>query len=378
MCALAWAPAVLVAARAVQGVGSALLSPAALSLLTTLTEPGAARRRAVGWWTAAAACGGASGWVLGGLLTDLLDWRAVFWVNVPIGVVLLLARGLPAGQRRRDVRLGVPGALAATAAVGLLVHGLTFLSWVSLLSSVGVMAFLLWWLRRTRDPLPSLARATAGPNLAALVLTASTTPAMYIATLYVQEVMGLPPGRAALLFPVFNVAVVAGSLAGPALFRVCGARWTVLAGLAMIAAGAGSFALLPAGGLPIAQFLAGFALMGAGLGAASVASTHAGTEAVEPERRGLASGVLNSSAQLGTAVGLAVLTPLAAAPDRFPLGFAGAGVVALTGMCASRLLPTRARGTEIRRLGRGAGRRGAQPSTTSASGSGSGLPRTGE
>lgn len=349
-CALAWTPAALIAARAVQGVGSALLSPAALALLTAMAEPGAARRRAVGWWTAAAACGGASGWVLGGLLTDLLDWRAVFWVNVPIGLVLLLAKGLPAGHRRPDGRLDVPGAVAATATAGLLVQGLTntgehgveaFLSWAPLVLSAATAVFLVWWLRRTDDPLLPVTRATAGPNLTALGLTGTTTPVMYLSTLYVQEVMRLPPARAALLFPVFNIAVVAGSLAGPALLRVAGARHTVLGGLVLIAAGAGLFTALPAGGLPIVQLLSGFVLAGAGLGAASVAATHAGTESVEPNHQGVAAGVLNSSAQLGTAIGLAVLTPLAATPDRYHLGFLGAGLVALATMCVGWLLPTR-------------------------------------
>nr|AXL05782.1 MFS transporter [uncultured bacterium]AXL05811.1 MFS transporter [uncultured bacterium] len=349
-CALAWTPAALIAARAVQGVGSALLSPAALALLTAMTGPGVARRRAVGWWTAAAACGGASGWVLGGLLTDLLDWRAVFWVNVPIGLVLLLAKGLPAGHRRPGGRLDVPGAVAATATAGLLVQGLTntgehgveaLLSWAPLALSAATAVFLVWWLRRTGDPLLPVTRATAGPNLTALGLTGTTTPVMYLSTLYVQEVMRLPPARAALLFPVFNIAVVAGSLAGPALLRVAGARRTVLGGFVLIAAGAGLFTVLPAGGLPIVQLLSGFALAGAGLGAASVAATHAGTEAVEPKHQGVAAGVLNSSAQLGTAIGLAVLTPLAATPDRYHLGFLGAGLAALAAMCASWLLPTR-------------------------------------
>ena len=88
-CALAWSPGALVGARIVQGVGAALLSPAALALLSALSEPGAQRRRAVGWWTAAAASGGASGWVLGGLLTETLGWRSVFWVNLLIGLIAL-------------------------------------------------------------------------------------------------------------------------------------------------------------------------------------------------------------------------------------------------------------------------------------------------
>ena len=209
--------------------------------------------------------------------------------------------------------------------------------------SAATAVFLVWWLRRTGDPLLPVTRATAGPTLTALGLTATTTPVMYLSTLYVQEVMGLPPARAALLFPVFNIAVVAGSLTGPALLRAVGARATVLGGLVLVAAGAVLFTVLPADGRPVGQVLTGFAVMGAGLGAASVAATHAGTEAVEPADRGVASGVLNSAAQLGTALGLAVLTPLAATPDRYHLGFAGAGLLALVAMFVSRLFPAPAR-----------------------------------
>jgi MFS family permease len=340
-CALAWTPAALIAARAVQGAGSALLSPAALALLTAMAEPGAARRAAVGWWTAAAACGGASGWLLGGLLTEFLDWRSVFWVNVPIGLLLFAARGLPAGGRRRDVSVDILGAALTITAIGLLVHGLASVpaasSWVSLALAAAVGTGLVRHLRRTADPLLPVLRAAAGANLAALALTAATTPVMYLATLYVQEVCRLSPARAALLFPVFNVAVVAASLSAPAVLRTLGARHTLLAGFATIAAGTVVFATLPAGGVPVAQLVAGFAVLGAGLGVASVTSTHAGTEAAVAEHHGVASGALNSSAQLGTALGLALLTPFAA---HYRLGFLGAGTVALAGM-ATGLLVTR-------------------------------------
>lgn len=123
------------------------------------------------------------------------------------------------------------------------------------------------------------------------------------------------------------------------MLRTVGARRTVLGGFVLIAAGAVLFTVLPRDGLPTGLLLTGFALMGTGLGAASVAATHTGTEAVEPERQGVVSGVLNSSAQLGTAIGLAVLTPVAATPDRYPLGFAGAGALAVVAMFVGLLLP---------------------------------------
>jgi MFS family permease len=358
-CASAWSPAALVAARVGQGFGAALLSPAALALLTVLSEPGAPRRRAVGWWTAAAASGGASGWVLGGLLTEYLGWRTVFWVIVPIGLIALAAvpRTLPAGSRRRDAGLDLPGALAATAALGLLGYGLTsagerglpaVTSCVPLLLAAGALVILVRHLRRAADPLvpPRLlrSRAVAGANLTALLLTATTTPAMYLSTLYVQQVLRLSPARASLLFPVFNLGVIAGSLAGPVALRRIGARHTLLAGFAGVGAGAVLLATLPAGGIPdgmpAGRLLAAFTVLGTGLGGASVASTHAGTEAAEPVHRGVAAGVLNSAAQIGTALGLAILVPLAE-PAR--TGFLGVAVLAVAGLVSSLLLPARTR-----------------------------------
>jgi len=301
-CASAWSPGVLVGARALQGLGSALLSPAALALLTVLSDPGPVRRRAVGWWTAAAAGGGASGWVLGGVFTQYLGWRTVFWVNVPIGLIALVAAGraLPEGRRSRGSRLDPGGALGVTAALGLLVYGLAstgergllrVTSWAPLLLAGCVSAVLVRHLRLAADPLlpPRLlrSRVVAGANLTALMLTATTTPTMYLSALYVQQVLRLSPARASLLFPVFNLAVIAGSLAGPASLRRIGPRRALLAGFAGVGTGTVLFATLPGEGMPIGRVLAAFAVMGMGLGGASVASTHAGTEAADPAHQGV-------------------------------------------------------------------------------------------
>ena len=361
-CALAWSPAALVAARVLQGAGAALLSPAALALLTTLSEPGEGRRRAVGWWTAVAAGGGASGWVLGGLITEYAGWRWIFAVNVPIGLVALLmaTRVLPADRKApRASALDLGGALTATAGLALLVYGLTsagdrglgrLSSWLPLLLAAAAFVIFVRHEGRTTDPLlpPGLLRSrpVAGANLTALAITASTTPAMYLAVLYVQDVLGVPAGRASLLFPAVNLAVIAGSLAGPRLLGRLGARRTALAGFIGIAIGIMILVPLPSGGLPVAQLLSAFVLIGAGLGIASVASTQTGTEAAEPALRGVASGALNSAAQVGTAAGVALLVPIAAAAGPtvmagYRIGFLGAIAVALGGAVSSFLLPIR-------------------------------------
>jgi EmrB/QacA subfamily drug resistance transporter len=361
-CALAWSPAALVTGRVLQGAGAALLSPAALALLTTLSEPGPRRRRAVGWWTAVAAGGGASGWVLGGLITEYVGWRWVFAFNVPLGLVavMIAPRVLPTDQRQtRTSGLDLGGALTATAGLALLVYGLTsagergltrLSSWLPLLLAAVAFVIFVRHEGRTADPLVPLglirSRPVAGANLTALAITGSTTPAMYLSVLYVQDVLGVPAGRASLLFPAVNLAVIAGSLTGPRLLGRMGARRTALAGFAGIAIGITMLIRLPAAGLPVAQLLSAFALIGGGLGIASVASTQTGTDAANPSYRGVASGVLNSAAQVGTATGVALLVPLAAATASsvmtgYRIGFLGAFVIALGGAISSLLLPAR-------------------------------------
>ncbi len=361
-CAVAWSPAALVAARIIQGAGAALLSPAALALLTTLSEPGEARRRAVGWWTAVAAGGGASGWVLGGLISEYAGWRWVFAVNVPIGLIALVMTPwlLPADQKQTQTpRLDLGGALTATAGLALLVYGLTsagdrglgrLSSWLPLLLAAVAFVIFVRHEGRTADPLLPLgllrSRAVAGANLTALAITASTTPAMYLAVLYVQDVLMVPAGRASLLFPAVNLAVIAGSLLGPRLLDRLGGQRTLLVGFTGIAIGITLLIALRAEGLPVIQLLAAFTLIGAGLGTASVASTQTGTDAADPAYRGVASGLLNSAAQVGTAVGVALLVPIAAAAAGpavmagYRIGFLGACAIALGGALSSFLVPT--------------------------------------
>ena len=152
----------------------------------------------------------------------------------------------------------------------------------------------------------------AGPNAVAFVLTATTSPPMFLCTLHAQHVLGLAPAAAGLLFPPFNLAVVAGSLAGPRIAGAIGERRAMAAGLAAIAGGALALHAIAPSAPAFTSLLAGFVLMGAGLGIASVASTSRGTAAAGAADQGLASGMLATSAQLGTALGFAVIVPLAA------------------------------------------------------------------
>ena len=363
VCGLAPAGWVLIAARVMQGLAAALLTPAALALLNAVTEPGAARRRAVGIWTAAAAGGGASGWVLGGLLTEYAGWRWVFLINVPIGVAglsvvaLVLPRVAPETARRLDLL----GAIGLTAGLSLVVYGLSeaaakpdlVLVAIPLLLGTVILAGTLAYERRATEPLlpRGLLRppAVRGANLLAAAITASTSPAMFLAVLYVQEVLALSPGRAAWLFPALNLTVIAGSLGGPTLIGRLGPRRTATGGLVLIGTGSLLLTTVPPTGLPVLHLLFAFALMGLGLGVASVASTAVGTAAVDPADRGVSGGVLNSAAQLGTALGLAILIPLATRAGGGPdgiydglwLGWVGAAAIAALGIGAAARLPRR-------------------------------------
>ena len=386
-CAVAPSAGALVAARAVQGVAAALLTPAALALLTAEFPEPARRRHAVGWWTAAAAGGGASGWVLGGVLVQALGWTAVFLVNVPLcaaGAIVAArvlgrdeargrsdaargpgdatrwaghpargagdeARGAGdatrgAGHSVRDRpgalrRLDVPGAVAVTVGLSSLMLALTRLesagpgdplTLAALAAAIAALALFARIERRAASPiLPGWTlrrRAFATAAGAAAVLTAVTTPSMFLAILYQQETLGRQALEAGLWCLPFNLSVIAGSLLGPR--ARCSPRAAMAGGLVAIAGGAAFLmARTPASLAPA------FVLMGAGLGIAAVASTASGTAALGDRDQGIASGVLNAAAQVGTALGLGLLITFAAATSP-RAGLAAAAAIALASAVA--------------------------------------------
>ena len=215
---------------------------------------------------------------------------------------------------------------------------------------------------RVRHPLVPLGvfrdRDMLGANLVALALTAATTPPALLCALYVQQVLGRPPAEAGLLFPPLNIAVIAGSLAGPRVVAGVGGRAAMAGGFLAVAAGVLCLVGISAHGGHLRYLIPGFVLMGAGLGCASVASTAAGTSAGGGSQ-GLASGLLNSAAQIGTVLGLATLVPLSAARtselagrvsqdaaliEGFRWAFFGAVGIAVAGALISVLLARGGRG----------------------------------
>src|SRR3954464_13278798 len=334
---LSTSPAMLIAARTVQGLGAAAVAPAALAAITAAIPDGPARRRALGVWPAAAAGGGAAGWVLGGVLTEQAGWPWVFLVNVPIGAVAvalapLLVPETTAGGPGRGLDLA--GAATITAALALLVFGFTRREVAGAVAGLVLLGVFVRIEARAPDPLlpAALLRANglAGANVAAAAVTASTSPAMLLCVLELQSTRGLSPLHTGALFAPFNLAVISGSLLGPRVARAVGPGVAMAAGLAGV--GAGVLGLLAAAGAHAAPawFLPAFAGMGVSLGCASVASTAAGTAAVGAACEGVASALLNTAAQVGAALGIGVLVSLAAAAGQ-GVAFVGAAVVALAG-----------------------------------------------
>ena len=327
-CGLSVSPEMLVVSRAFQGLGAATTAPAALSIITTIFVEGRERDRAVAAWTAVAAGGGAAGLLLGGFITDALGWEWIFFVNVPVGAsgialshVLLPESRDPAASRRLDLL----GAGTVTSGLVLLVLGLTrteeagFGSPITLTTlgfAAALFAAFVFVERRAADPLVPLRlfrlRGLVGAALVAFALTAATAPVGVLITLYLQNTLGYSASFAGLAGLPFSLCVIAGSMLGGRISERMGGRVTMSSGLAVVAASALlTTGITAEGGL--AYVLAGAALSGLGLGCASVASTARGTSAVEEGKRGLASGFMNTSAQVGTALGLAVLLTLAAA-----------------------------------------------------------------
>jgi len=344
LCGLSVSPGMLIIARAFQGLGAAITSPAALSIITTIFAEGRERDRAVAAWTAVAAGGGAAGLVLGGLITDAWGWEWVFFVNVPVGVVgvalsyVLLPESRDTSASRR---LDLLGAGTVTAGLVLLVLGLTRTEQAGFGSSTtlvtlgtaaacfGAFVFVEW---RAADPLLPLGlfrlRGLVGAALVAFTLTAATAPVGVLVALYMQNTLGYSASLAGLTGLPFSLCVIAGSVLGGWISGRMGGRATMSLGLVVVAAAALVTAGITAEG-GVAYVLAGAALSGLGLGCASVAATARGTSAVEEGKRGLASGFMNTSAQVGTALGLASLLTLAATRTAALSGGALSGTEAL-------------------------------------------------
>ncbi len=324
---LAQAPGQLVAARAVQGIGAAVLAPAALAALTATFPSGRARVRAFGIWSAMNAAGGAFGVLLGGLLTQYANWRWVMFVNVPMAAaaLALAGRGVAAQAPVRGGRPDVLGAVLATAGVSLMVFGVVRTDqypWTSAVTvtTLAVAAALLAafiYVERTtaREPLIRLGllanRSVAGANAYNLLVGAAMASAFYFMSFYLQRVLKVGPALTGTMFLPFAFGVIAGSVLAIRLGYRLAPRTLLVAGGLLTAAGFAWFGLINPYGSFTTDVLGPsiIASVGFGLCLGPVVST--ATAGVAAHETGTASGLLNSSRQIGAAVGLAALATVA-------------------------------------------------------------------
>jgi len=318
----------LLVARAVQGLGAAVLAPSTLTILTSAVPEGAARARAIATWTAVGAGGGAAGGLVGGALVDWLSWRWVLLINVPIGAVVLAAsaRWLAESRTGDGRRLDLPGAVLVTAGLGTLAYGISQTEaegWtaaatlVPLAVGAALMASFLLVEARTAAPLMPLglfrARAVSSAN-AAMFLSGSAMFCMwYFMTLYAQNVLGYSPLDAGLALVPSSLAILVGSKSAPRFMPLLGARNVAVLGTVVAAAGFGWQSLMTTDGNYLTEIMFPGILMmlGAGLTATPLASL--ATSGAAPGEAGLVSGLVNTSRTMGGSLGLAVMSTIAAA-----------------------------------------------------------------
>jgi EmrB/QacA subfamily drug resistance transporter len=321
VCGLAQSQGLLVAARAVQGLGGAVVSAIALSLIMNLfTEPDE-RAKALGVYSFVCAGGGSIGVLAGGLLTSVLSWHWVFLVNLPIGAavyafcVALLPRD---GARDKRPRLDVAGAISVTAASMLAIYGIVNSQWPILLTGAALFAAFLAIETRVREPLMPLrlfhVRSVATANAVGVLWAAAMFAWFFISALYMQLVLGYDPMQIGLAFLPANLIMAVFSIwLSAKLVMRFGLRLPIVGGMLQAAFGLGLFALAPVGGGFWLHILPGMLLLGLGCGMALNPVMLAAMSDVAPEESGLASGVVNTSFMMGGSIGLAVLASLAAA-----------------------------------------------------------------
>jgi len=317
----------LIAARAAQGLGAALISPAALSLVTTMFSEGSERNRALGVWGAVAGSGGAAGVLLGGMLTEWAGWEWVLFVNVPIGLaaVALAPRLLPESRDEDRVRaFDATGATLVTAGLALLVYTLVdaeSAGWTSTQTlglgalSLAILAAFVVWEARASHPLMPFdifrLQTLRGANVVGLLIGMSLFSMFFFISLYLQQVLGYDALKAGFAYlPLALTIILSAGLASQLVTRV-GFKPTLIGGMLLIAAGLAWFSQVSPGGSYLGDVLFPSLLAAMGLGLAFVPVTIAAVTGTRPDEAGLASGLINTSQQVGGALGLAILSSIA-------------------------------------------------------------------
>ena len=373
-CGLANSIVVLIAARAVQGVGAAIVSPAVLSIITTTFEEGSERNKALGIWGAIGGSGAAAGVLFGGILTKYAGWEWIFFVNVPVGVlVLALTRPIVRESRIPALRgFDVGGAVTITSSLSLLVYSISKapdVGWATgrtigllIASTVLFVAFLVIE-RRSSSPMVSFdifrIRNVTGADVCALFVGAVVFSNFFLLTLYVQQVLGYSALKTGLTFLATAGTVVAVAGISQALVTRVGPRPVMAVGLTLVTCGMLWYTQIPVKGSFVTHLLPGYLLVGLGMAFAFIPLSIAALAGVEPQEAGLASGLINSAQQIGGALGVAIAatvafthtktllasghSPAQAATSGYALGFwVNAGISAVAVVACLALV----RGTE--------------------------------
>jgi EmrB/QacA subfamily drug resistance transporter len=360
----------LIAARAAQGLGAAIISPAALSIVTTTFKDGAERNKALGAWGAVAGAGGAVGVLLGGILTDGLGWEWVLWVNVPVSLIAfaLSPRLLMESRASDEARaFDVAGAVSITAALSLLVYAVVDAEnagWgstktLSLIAvSLALFAAFVVIELRSRKPLVPFSifriRTLTGANVVGILVGASLFSMFFFISLYMQQVLGYSAIHAGLSYLPLALTIMASAGIASGLVTKVGYKPVLVIGLAFIVAGLVWFSRVSVGGGFLTDILGPSLLAAAGLGFSFVTTTIAAVSGVEEEESGLASGLINTSQQVGGALGLAILSTIAtshteglvesghglkpALTDGFQIAFLGGAAFAALGIVLTLVL----------------------------------------
>jgi EmrB/QacA subfamily drug resistance transporter len=366
---LAWSESSLIAARALQGLGAAVITPAALSILSTTFPEGRERNIALGAWGAVGGFGAVAGVLLGGVLTDALSWEWIFFVNVPVGIAgFILAPLLLVESRDARVKhFDVPGAVLVTGGLSGLVLAITEAGrhgWSSTeaivmfaVSALLLAGFVAWELRHA-DPLMRFGilrtRTVSGANVAGFIMGTAMFSMFLMLTLYMQQVLGYSPMKTGVAYlAVAGTAIVWSAVAAQLVTRV-GVKPVLVIGMAMLTTGLVFFTQVSVDGTYVRDLLPGFLVIGVGIGFSFVPISIAALAGVRPAEAGLASGLINTSQQIGGALGIAVLSTIAttatedslvsgailpqALVDGFSSAFQVGAIVAAAGLVAALTL----------------------------------------
>jgi EmrB/QacA subfamily drug resistance transporter len=369
---LAWSDDVLILARGFQGLGAAIITPAALSILTTTFSEGRERNAALGVWGAVGAFGAVAGVLLGGVLTDALSWEWIFYINIPVGLAALALTPVLLNESR-DAHVKTFDALGAVLVTGGLItlvyaitqandYGWGSVETIGLFTAAGVLlAGFVGWESRAKEPLMPFSifriKTVSAANISGLILGTVTFSMFLMLTLYMQQVLTYSPMRTGVAYLAVAATAIVWSTVAAQLVNRVGVKPVIVAGMAFLAAGLVYFTQVSVGGSYVGDLLPGFLLIAVGLGFSFVPISIAALAGVQPSEAGLASGLFNTSQQIGGALGIAALSTIAttktedgvaagtplpqALTDGFETAFIWGAIVAALGIVVALVLVRR-------------------------------------